>query len=81
MMQRPMIARATRLQQYQYRAFSVSSSKRADLVQDIYLREIKAYKAPTVSAKDAEGQVSVGLHTHGSTWLHVGKLGSNHLMV
>lgn len=29
----------------------------ADLVQDLYLRELKAYKTPTVKASDAEGQV------------------------
>jgi len=34
------------------RALSVSAVSRKDLVQDIYVRELKAYKAP-VSAKDA----------------------------
>ncbi|ORY10398.1 ATP synthase complex subunit H-domain-containing protein [Clohesyomyces aquaticus] len=29
----------------------------ADLVQDMYLRELKAYKAPQVQASDAEGHV------------------------
>lgn len=29
----------------------------ADLVQDLYLRELKAYKPPTVKASDSEGQV------------------------
>ena len=29
----------------------------ADLVQDIYLRELKAYKAPAVKPSDAEGHV------------------------
>lgn len=29
----------------------------ADLVQDLYLRELKAYKAPQIKATDAEGQV------------------------
>lgn len=29
----------------------------ADLVQDLYLRELKAYKAPPVKAADAEGNV------------------------
>jgi len=29
----------------------------ADLVQDLYLRELKAYKAPAVKATDAEGHV------------------------
>ncbi|KAH6678031.1 putative ATP synthase subunit H, mitochondrial [Halenospora varia] len=31
--------------------------RRADLVQDLYLRELKAYKAPAVKATDSEGQV------------------------
>ncbi|KAF2033694.1 hypothetical protein EK21DRAFT_98098 [Setomelanomma holmii] len=29
----------------------------ADLVQDLYLRELKAYKVPAVKANDAEGSV------------------------
>lgn len=29
----------------------------ADLVQDLYLRELKAYKIPTVKASDSEGHV------------------------
>ena len=29
----------------------------ADLVQDLYLKELKAYKAPVVKASDSEGQV------------------------
>ena len=29
----------------------------ADLVQDLYLRELKAYKVPQVKANDAEGHV------------------------
>jgi F-type H+-transporting ATPase subunit h len=29
----------------------------ADLVQDLYLRELKNYKVPQVKASDAEGQV------------------------
>lgn len=29
----------------------------ADLVQDLYLRELKAYKPPQLKASDAEGQV------------------------
>ncbi|KAG9548627.1 hypothetical protein KCU61_g4684, partial [Aureobasidium melanogenum] len=31
--------------------------RQADLVQDLYLRELKAYKPPTVKASDSEGQV------------------------
>lgn len=29
----------------------------ADLIQDLYLKELKAYKAPTVKASDSEGHV------------------------
>ena len=35
----------------------IDPSATADLVQDLYLRELKAYKPPTVKASDAEGQV------------------------
>jgi hypothetical protein len=35
----------------------IDHSTTADLVQDLYLRELKAYKAPTVKASDSEGQV------------------------
>ncbi|KAH8594308.1 putative ATP synthase subunit H, mitochondrial [Bisporella sp. PMI_857] len=31
--------------------------RQADLVQDLYLRELKAYKVPAVKASDSEGQV------------------------
>ncbi|KAK1031778.1 ATP synthase F0 subcomplex subunit H atp14 [Friedmanniomyces endolithicus] len=31
--------------------------RQADLVQDMYLKELKAYKTPPVKANDAEGQV------------------------
>ncbi|KAG9233529.1 putative ATP synthase subunit H, mitochondrial [Amylocarpus encephaloides] len=31
--------------------------RQADLVQDMYLKELKAYKAPAVKATDSEGQV------------------------
>ncbi|KAJ4349918.1 ATP synthase F0 subcomplex subunit H atp14 [Didymosphaeria variabile] len=31
--------------------------RQADLVQDLYLRELKSYKAPQVKASDAEGHV------------------------
>jgi F-type H+-transporting ATPase subunit h len=34
-------------------------SRRADFVQELYLKELKAYKAPVVKASDAEGQVQV----------------------
>ncbi|CEJ90550.1 Putative ATP synthase H chain [[Torrubiella] hemipterigena] len=32
-------------------------SRRADFVQELYLKELKAYKMPAVKASDAEGQV------------------------
>ncbi|CAL3963649.1 hypothetical protein PZA11_001202 [Diplocarpon coronariae] len=31
--------------------------RQADIVQDLYVRELKAYKVPAVKATDAEGQV------------------------
>ncbi|CZT15738.1 related to F1F0-ATPase complex, subunit h [Ramularia collo-cygni] len=31
--------------------------RQADLVQDMYLKELKAYKAPAIKANDSEGQV------------------------
>ncbi|KAF2263723.1 hypothetical protein CC78DRAFT_533732 [Lojkania enalia] len=40
------------------RTFIVPTAVRqADLVQDMYLRELKAYKPPQVKASDAEGHV------------------------
>ncbi|KAI5838654.1 ATP synthase H chain [Morchella snyderi] len=40
------------------RAFIAPTAVRqADIVQDIYLRELKAYKTPTAKASDSEGQV------------------------
>ncbi|ROW16142.1 hypothetical protein VPNG_01787 [Cytospora leucostoma] len=32
-------------------------SRRADFVQELYLKELKAYKAPAVKANDAQGHV------------------------
>lgn len=37
--------------------YKLTSSLPADLVQDLYLRELKAYKVPAVKANDAEGIV------------------------
>ncbi|KEY65577.1 hypothetical protein S7711_09238 [Stachybotrys chartarum IBT 7711] len=34
-------------------------SRRADFVQELYLKELKAYKAPVIKESDAEGQVQV----------------------
>ncbi|KIW19799.1 hypothetical protein PV08_00374 [Exophiala spinifera] len=40
------------------RSFTISSAARMpDLVQDLYLKELKAYKPPPQKASDAEGQV------------------------
>ncbi|PKS06497.1 hypothetical protein jhhlp_007245 [Lomentospora prolificans] len=33
--------------------------RRADFVQELYLRELKAYKTPVVKESDADGQVQV----------------------
>jgi F-type H+-transporting ATPase subunit h len=33
------------------------TSLKADLVQDLYLKELKAYKAPAIKATDSEGHV------------------------
>ncbi|GAB7351421.1 hypothetical protein MBLNU459_g2088t1 [Dothideomycetes sp. NU459] len=33
--------------------------RQADLVQDLYLRELKAYKVPAVKANDSEGHVQL----------------------
>ncbi|KAI4100812.1 MAG: hypothetical protein LQ345_007433 [Seirophora villosa] len=42
----------------QQRNFSTPNSRlRVDLVQDLYLREIRSYKAPSLKASDAEGHV------------------------
>ncbi|KAK9472106.1 ATP synthase complex subunit H-domain-containing protein [Dipodascopsis tothii] len=39
------------------RRFGTSVPRRADIIQDLYLKELKAYKAPTIKATDSEGQV------------------------
>ncbi|RMZ91156.1 hypothetical protein DV736_g1620, partial [Chaetothyriales sp. CBS 134916] len=39
------------------RAFQVSAASRADLVQDLYLKELRSYKVPAAKASDAEGLV------------------------
>ncbi|KAL8971729.1 MAG: hypothetical protein Q9197_003121 [Variospora fuerteventurae] len=42
----------------QQRNFSTANSRlRVDLVQDLYLREIRSYKVPSLKASDAEGHV------------------------
>ncbi|KAF1932696.1 uncharacterized protein M421DRAFT_246938 [Didymella exigua CBS 183.55] len=47
--QQPTIARRTFI--------TPTAVRSADLVQDLYLRELKNYKVPQVKANDAEGQV------------------------
>lgn len=39
------------------RAMSVTSIRRADIIQDLYVKEVKAFKAPTLTAADAAGSV------------------------
>ncbi|ODA79624.1 hypothetical protein RJ55_05218 [Drechmeria coniospora] len=54
------IAAAARLSRktVQTRTFIVPTiSRRADFVQELYLKELKAYKVPPVKESDAEGQV------------------------
>ncbi|TVY55408.1 ATP synthase subunit H [Lachnellula suecica] len=59
---RSSIARVARQQAGGYsvakRTFITPTAVRqADLVQDLYIRELKAYKVPAVKANDAEGNV------------------------
>ncbi|KAL8702053.1 MAG: hypothetical protein Q9224_000202 [Gallowayella concinna] len=53
------VARTARQQLIlQRRAFSIpNSSLRGDLVQDLYLRELRAYKPPPLKPSDSEGHV------------------------
>ncbi|KAF2860308.1 putative mitochondrial F1F0 ATP synthase subunit Atp14 [Piedraia hortae CBS 480.64] len=39
------------------RAIATTPVRRADLVQELYLKELKNYKIPAVKPSDAEGQV------------------------
>eukprot|EP01099_Mayorella_cantabrigiensis_P006371 TRINITY_DN5286_c0_g1_i1.p1 TRINITY_DN5286_c0_g1~~TRINITY_DN5286_c0_g1_i1.p1 ORF type:complete len:139 (+),score=24.13 TRINITY_DN5286_c0_g1_i1:49-417(+) len=48
---------SSRSLQFPRRSFAISSTVRADLIQDLYLKELKAYKPPPTKASDAEGQV------------------------
>ncbi|KAM3075959.1 ATP synthase F0 subcomplex subunit H atp14 [Clarireedia jacksonii] len=55
---RSQIARVARQQVISKRTFIIPTAvRRADLVQDLYLRELKSYKVPQVKASDAEGHV------------------------
>lgn len=58
-LERYSLARVARQQcTIQRRHFSIPNSKlRADLVQDLYLKEIRNYKAPPLKASDSEGHV------------------------
>lgn len=39
------------------RAMSATAIRRADIIQDLYVKEVKAFKAPTLTAADAAGSV------------------------
>lgn len=39
------------------RAMSATSARRADIITDLYVKEVKAFKAPTLTAADAAGSV------------------------
>ncbi|KAH7328980.1 ATP synthase complex subunit H-domain-containing protein [Stachybotrys elegans] len=54
------IARSSRLSAVQTRSFIAPTvSRRADFVQELYLKELKAYKTPAVKDTDADGHVQV----------------------
>ncbi|KAJ5674142.1 hypothetical protein N7462_009581 [Penicillium macrosclerotiorum] len=55
---RSLLTRASRQQvPVARRTFLTSAVRRADQVQDLYLRELKAYKPTPLKANDSEGQV------------------------
>ncbi|KAK6527066.1 hypothetical protein TWF281_010260 [Arthrobotrys megalospora] len=56
---RTILPRASAALQTQTRTFVVSASRRSDIVQDLYLRELKAYKPTPPKANDHEGQVRI----------------------
>ncbi|KAF3203962.1 hypothetical protein TWF106_001821 [Orbilia oligospora] len=56
---RSILPRASAALQSQTRTFAVSASRRSDIVQDLYLRELKSYKPTPPKANDHEGQVRV----------------------
>ncbi|KAI5466140.1 ATP synthase H chain [Mariannaea sp. PMI_226] len=54
------VTRVARVNAVQVRGFIAPTvSRRADFVQELYLRELKSYKTPEVQASDAEGQVQI----------------------
>ncbi|RDW89071.1 hypothetical protein BP6252_01103 [Coleophoma cylindrospora] len=54
---RSSIARVARQQITKRTFIAPTAVRRADLVQDLYIRELKAYKLPAVKPTDAEGHV------------------------
>ncbi|KAL3427822.1 mitochondrial f1f0 atp synthase subunit atp14 [Phlyctema vagabunda] len=57
---RSSIARVARQQMITKRTFIAPTAiRQADLVQDLYVRELKAYKIPAVKPSDAEGNVQI----------------------
>ncbi|KAK5128295.1 hypothetical protein LTR85_002962 [Meristemomyces frigidus] len=57
---RQLLARAARQQHavtLRRTLITPTAVRQADLVQDMYLKELKAYKAPPVKASDAQGHV------------------------
>ena len=52
------VVKAARTNSIQARTFIAPTvSRRADFVQELYLKELKAYKVPAVKESDAQGQV------------------------
>ncbi|KAM5355808.1 hypothetical protein ACJ41O_002454 [Fusarium nematophilum] len=52
------VSRVARPNAVQVRGFIAPTvSRRADFVQELYLRELKAYKTPAVKESDSDGQV------------------------
>ncbi|KAF7554957.1 hypothetical protein G7046_g6673 [Stylonectria norvegica] len=54
------VSRVARVNAVQMRGFIAPTvSRRADFVQELYLKELKAYKTPAVKESDSEGQVQL----------------------
>ncbi|KAJ6256698.1 ATP synthase subunit [Drechslerella dactyloides] len=54
---RTLLPRASAALRTQTRTFVVTAPRQSDIVQDLYLRELKAYKPAPPKANDHEGQV------------------------
>ncbi|EWC43798.1 hypothetical protein DRE_07307 [Drechslerella stenobrocha 248] len=54
---RTLLPRASAVLKTQTRTFVVTAPRQSDLVQDLYLKELKAYKPAPPKANDHEGQV------------------------